>query len=440
LIQTLRHPGILAFLLLLLVWPTYSYGQSKKDLEDKRKKLIRDIQVTDKLLKKTTQNKEAVYDRYLALQNQIESRESLIQTIGEEVTAADEAIARNTGVVQSLSQDIERMQEEYGRMVRNAYRRKTISNPLLYILSADDLNQAFRRWLFLRKYDQYRKQQADAIASTRAMLSRRIAELEKTRTEKANLLNAIQSQKTILTLSLSDKEVLLKTLQKDESRLKQDLQKKQQAHESLNQAIENIIQEEVRKRIEESRKVKPPPPPPPAPAPAKPQEKVNAAPVAAAPKEDRPPPSAPVAEAIPDDHLSQFFRQRRGKLPWPVDNGFISRAYGRQKHPTIKNIEISNNGIDILTEESSEVHAICDGRVAGVQYIPGHDYTVILQHGTYYTVYSNLSETNLAKGNQVKSKQTIGKVSTNPITGSSELHFELWLEKERLNPAAWIRR
>jgi septal ring factor EnvC (AmiA/AmiB activator) len=430
--------------MLLITWPGAVFAQSKKDLEDKRKKLIKDIQVTDKLLKKTTQNKEATYDRYLALQNQIESRESLIQTIGIEITAADEEIARNAGVIESLTQDIERMQDEYGKMVRGAFRRKTLSNPLLYILSAENLNQAFRRWLFLRKYDQYRKQQADAIAFTRNMLAKRIADLEKTRTEKTNLLNSLQSQKTILTFSLADKDLLLKTLQKDETRLKQDLQKKQQTHESLNQAIENIIQEEVRLRIEEARKAKAAAPPP-APPPAKPAEKINAPPVSSV-REERPaaptvaaPAAAPEVSGL-DDRLSQYFRQRRGKLPWPVDNGFVSRTFGRQRHPTIKNIEISNNGIDILTEESSEVHAICEGRVAGVQFIPGHDYTVILQHGNYYTVYSNLSETNLTKGATVKAKQPIGKVSTNPITGSSELHFELWLEKERLNPAAWIKK
>jgi septal ring factor EnvC (AmiA/AmiB activator) len=417
----------------MLLIPFEAGAQSRKELEDKRKKLIRDIQLTDKLLKKTTATKEETYDRYLALQNQIESRESLIQTIGEELNAADEAISRNNAVVQSLSMDIQRMQDEYGQMVRSAFRRKTLSNPLLYLLSAESLNQAFRRWLFLRKYDQFRKKQAEAIAFTRDLLSKRITELEDTRKEKENLLAYLKGQRAMLTVSLVDKNILLTALEKDENKLKQDLQKKQQAHESLNSAIEKVIQEEVRKRVEEARKAKPPAPPPA----AKTQETVNAAPAKGA---------APAVAAgkaveadIPEDNISQFFRQRKGKLPWPVENGFIARPFGRQKHPTIKNIEVTNNGIDIRTEESAEVHAVCDGKVSYVQFIPGHDYTIIIQHGNYYTVYSNLAETKLSKGDNVKSRQSIGSVSTNPITGSSELHFELWFEKERMDPAGWIK-
>ena len=122
-----------------------------------------------------------------------------------------------------------------------------------------------------------------------------------------------------------------------------------------------------------------------------------------------------------------------------MENGFIARPFGRQKHPTLKNIEITNNGIDIKSTDDAPVKAVFDGKVAGVQYIPGHDYTVILQHGNYYTVYSNLSQTNLSKGQEVPAGALIGRVSTNPISGAAELHFELWREKERLNPASWIK-
>ena len=140
------------------------------------------------------------------------------------------------------------------------------------------------------------------------------------------------------------------------------------------------------------------------------------------------------------DNASVGFRQNKGRLPWPVEGGFIARGFGRQKHPTLKNIEITNNGIDIRTDEAAAVRAISDGTVAGVQFVPGHDYTVIIRHGNYYTVYSNLSETSLSKGDAVRAKQPIGRVSSNPITGASELHFELWHQKERLNPVGWIKK
>ena len=434
-------------LLQLVLFPMSVFSQSKKELEDKRKKIIRDIQSTERMIQKTAKTREATYDRYIALQNQIESREHLIQTIGAELSAADQGMARNSVVVQSLTEDITRMQNDYGRTLRAAYRRKSLSNPLLYLFSAESLNEAFQRWLFLRKYDRFRKQQAEAIEFTRNMLAKRNQELEQTRIEKENLLVSLQGQKNSLTNESAEKNEILKDLSKDEDRLKQDLQKKQTAHEALNQTIERVIQEEVRKQVEEARRTKPTPPPPsPAPVPASPQPKPAQRPAPASePPKPQPAQPKPAPENAPeiqadDDGLSIVFRQNRGRLPWPVEDGFIARGFGRQKHPTLKNIEITNNGIDIRTNESAAVRAIYEGVAAGVQFIPGHDYTVIIRHGNYYTVYSNLGETSLSKGDVVRSKQVIGRVSNNPITGASELHFELWRQKERLNPAIWIKK
>lgn len=423
-----RSTGLLrhAFAVLLLVLPLIAFPQSKKELEERRKKLIRDIEVTGKMLKKTTRTKEATYDRYITLQSQIERRENLIETIGREIAAAENSIERNSEVIASLNLDIQKMQAEYGRTIRSAYRRKTLSNPLLFLLSAESLNQAFRRWLFLRKYDEFRRKQAEAIVFTKEMLAKKVASLEDTRRDKENLLISLRSQKTMLTVEMSNKNDLLRTLAQDETRLRSDLQRKEAAHEALNQAIERVIQEEVRKRVEESRRTRPA-------TPSRPNANTS---TASAGNTAATEPAAVMEE----DNTSRSFSQRRGQLPWPVDDGFISRSFGRQKHPTLKNIEITNNGIDIRTDESAAVHAVFEGRVAGVQFIPGHDYTVILQHGNYYTVYSNLAETSVAKGDWVKSRQQIGRVSNNTITGTSELHFELWNQKERVNPAGWIRK
>jgi septal ring factor EnvC (AmiA/AmiB activator) len=426
--------------LVMLAFMLFAAGsveaQSKKQLENRRKRLIQEISVTDKLLKKTTQTKEATYDRFIALQNQIQQRERLIRTINAELDAAEVEIARNAAVTSALSDDLEGMRAEYGRLVRNAYRRKMQTNPLLFILSAGDLNQAFRRWLFLQRYDRLRKEQADAIAFTQNILQQKIVALENTHREKERLLASLNGQRTTLNTELADKDAMLKTLARDESRLRKELETKEQAHEQLNSAIEKIIQEEVRKSVEAARKPKPAAASP-APKTEKPAAGSTKATAGAKPAD----PAVTDPEIAPvEDRTTLDFRRSRGRLPWPVESGFIARSFGRQKHPTIRNIEITNNGIDIRTDASAVVRAVYGGKVAGVQFIPGHDYTVILQHGNYYTVYSNVSETPLAKGQEVQAKQVIGRVSNNPITGASELHFELWHQKERLNPALWIRR
>jgi septal ring factor EnvC (AmiA/AmiB activator) len=138
--------------------------------------------------------------------------------------------------------------------------------------------------------------------------------------------------------------------------------------------------------------------------------------------------------------VSKEFQGNRGKLPWPVKNGIITGHFGRQPHPTIPNIEIVNNGIDIQTDQGAPVRSVFEGTVVGTQYVPGFDYMVILQHGDYYTVYSNLAELSVKKGDKVAIRQNIGKVSTDSKTNTSEVHFEIWKEKTRLNPQEWVGR
>lgn len=405
----------------LLFWMLPSgMAQNRQELEEKRKRLLREIAMTNSLLEKTSRNKAATLDRYTTLQKQIERRERLIQTLNAEIAAAEAAIVRNIAVVASLEQDIEIMRADYARTVRQAYRRKSLTNPLLFVLSADNLNQAFRRWLFVRKYDRFRKTQADAITSTRQALQIRTATLENTRRQQEELLHSLQQQRQTLGAELQEKERLLRTLKSDEERLRADLKKQQTQHEALNTAIERIIQEEVRKQA------------------ARREEAAIATPPAGGAA------SAPVAEDAPlpigkEDVTTINFRQNRGRLPWPVQNGYISRRYGRQKHPTLANIEIDNKGIDIRTEERAPVKAVHDGIVSGIQYVPGHENTVIVQHGDFYTVYSNLNEVNLSKGARVKAGQVIGRVNTNPISNAAELHFEVWHQTQRLDPSKWLK-
>lgn len=448
-----RGRGVVRFLTLLvaafLLFASTLPAQSKKELEQKRQKIMRDIETTDRMLKKTTQTKEATYDRFVALQSQIKSRENLIQTLTDEISAAEFEIEQNKNKIASLQADIARMREDYSRMLRSAYRRKSLSNSLLFLLSADNFNQAFRRWLFLRKYDRYRKQQGDILTAAQAALTQRIAAIRETREEKSRLLSSLTGQKVTLNTELSEKNELIQALTKDETRLKSDLLKKQSAYEVLNRAIEKTIEEEVEKRIEAGKKNKPAPPKEKESPPAVTEKKKESPAVITVvkPKEaPANPPPAPEAAPESDERISESedmvsgeFRRKRGKLPWPVERGFISRSFGRQKHPTLKNIEITNNGIDIRTEEASAVNAVFGGKIAGVQFIPGHNYTIIVQHGDYYTVYSNLSDAYVKKGDTVNAQQPLGKVSSNPITGATELHFELWREKERLNPAGWIK-
>jgi septal ring factor EnvC (AmiA/AmiB activator) len=434
-----------------LLQPVILVAQNKKNLEDKRKKLTKEIEITSKLLDKTKQNKSAVYERFVTLQNQIDRREDLIQTIENEIVESENTILRNTGVIAALNEDVSKMRSEYGQILRTSYRLKALNNPLMFLLSAENLNQAYRRWIFLRNYNKYRVGQAEAIAFTQSVLSKKIVSLGRVKSEKEQLLMEMQGQKGTLTTELTDKNIMLQTLSTDEVKLRNELEQKQKTKAALDNSIERTIAEEERKKDEitvaKNKKKATPAAPKPDNSPPK-EPEIAPKPIDKPTKltaEPAPKPQKVVVAEVPEkvveeeDMTSQSFQKLRGRLPWPVDGGFIARAYGKQKHPTLKNIEITNNGIDIRSSEEAPVRSVFEGKVAGVQYIPGHDYTVIIQHGNYYTVYSNLSETNLSKGDIVAAGSLVGKVSTNPISGAAELHFELWREKERLNPASWIK-
>ncbi len=407
-----------------VVWslflPTFGAAQSRQELEEKRKRLLREISVTTELLNKTKRDKTTALDRYTTLQKQITQRERLVRLLNNEIAAAEATIERNLQVVASLQRDIEDMRADYARTVRHAYRRKSLSYPLLFLLSADNLNQAFRRWLFLRKYDRYRKAQAEAIAQTQQALQHRAAVLEKTQEQQKHLLNDLQLQYQTLSAELREKERLLRALKADEERLQADLKRQQASHEALNATIERIIREEVRRQA------------------ARKEETLATDLGGLSPEAETAPERTAALDAFAN--LTQRFKQSRGHLSWPVQKGYVSRSFGRQKHPTLPNIELDNKGIDIRTQEEAAVRAVYEGVVSGVQYVPGHENTVILQHGDYYTVYSNMVEVRVNTGVKVKGGQVIGKVGKNPISNAPELHFEIWYRTQRLNPSSWLKQ
>ena len=405
---------LLLTLALLLVTVAGFAQQSRKELEEKRKKLLRDIEQTSSLLQQTKQDKAATLSRYVTLQKQISKRQQLVETLQEEMSFLLNNIERTATVVVALNDDIERLKSEYVKIARHAYRQKLTHSNWLFLFSAKSFNDAFRRWQYLRQYDRYRQRQARLILDTQQTLLDKIKALEDRKLEKERLLSTEQRQSRMLGMEMQAKNQLLEELKGDEARLARDLEGKQAAANKLNKAIEKVIREEMERIRREERSA-------------------AAAASAATPGKAVKPTATPEVASI-----SSEFQGNRGKLPWPVKNGVITGHFGRQPHPSIPNIEIVNNGIDIQTDEGAPVRAVFEGTVVGTQFIPGFDYMVILQHGSYYTVYSNLEEVSVKKGDKVTIRQAIGKVSTDRKTNTSEVHFEIWKEKTRLNPQEWV--
>lgn len=388
---------------------TISAQESRNELEDRRKQLLAEIKENNDLLASIKKDKEAKLSRYFALRSQIQKRQQLVSTLSEELTYADAAIVRVDEVITALGGDIERLKTEYAQMLRIAYRHRLNGSFLSFLFSANSFNDAFRRWQYLRQYDRYRKRQAQLIVETQEELVARSQQLENERIEKEQLLLSAEEQQVLLAREMGQMDELITNLKKDESKVATALKSQQEDHQKLNDMIEKIIFDEMARKRKEARQPEA---------------------LQADEKESTP---APEAVAVVD---AANFVKNKGRLPWPVKKGVITRYFGTQAHPTIKSVEITNNGIDISTDSGMEVQAIFSGEVVGVQYVPGYKNTLILQHGPYYTVYSNLDEATVGRGDVVAAGQTVGKMGA----ADAELHFEVWREKQKLNPVHWIQR
>jgi septal ring factor EnvC (AmiA/AmiB activator) len=396
------------FFLLFAIAPLSA--QERNELEQQRQRLIKEIKETELALQETKENKAVTLDQYLTLQSQIQKRKALIGTLKEEIDAADVAIDEANQQLQQLNTELNRLKEEYANTIRKAYQLKLNNSFMAFLFSADNFNDAYRRWQYLRQYDSSRKRQAQEIIATQNQLMERSERLAVQKTEKEQLLLSHQKQNSLLSGELSDKNKILKALNTSESQLITALNEQQEAHDALNNAIEKIIRNEMAKRARSSRSAS-----------------GSNEPSSSSNLNDTPESDAP---------LSSNFSKNKGKLPWPVKKGYITRKFGKQPHPQVRSIQITNNGIDITTDAKAKVYPIFDGEVAGTQFIPGYLNTVIVKHGNYYTAYSNLDQIYVKRGDKVSPDKSIGIVGTK----KPEVHFEIWLGKKRLNPSKWVAK
>lgn len=420
---------VLLLLLGLSLWMHEGFAQTRKDLEDKRRKLIEEIDQTNTRLSATRKDKNAALQVFLTLQSQVKKREQLINTLHQEIAFNEESILRTNDVLVALQDDVQRLKQEYTQTLRLALRHKLNQSYLVFLLSAETLNTAIRRWQYIRQYQRYRKRQAKMIAETQKTLQAKTIQLERRIREKEKLLGGVEQQKQNLSVELQDKDKALKSLKADEKVLLKELTNRQKSHNQLNRVIENVIQQEMLAQRKKARSAEAlANANNPAPVTVLPSTKTDRATAKATVKETDPPPSA-------EDVLATgSFGARRGRLGWPVDQGRIVQGFGTFQHPKYKDVKVSNSGLDIGTVPAGKVRSVFEGKVVGAQFINGYQYTVIVQHGTYYTVYSNLASVSIKRGDTVGSGQEIGQVGTE----KPEMHFEVWRDKQKLNPATWL--
>lgn len=403
-----------SFLIFLLVISATlgASAQTKTELEKKRARLQKEISQTNKELQSTKKSRSSATAQLNALKKKIELREELIRTINSEISDINSQITATSREIDSLEQRMAVLRESYADMILFAQRNRNSYQKLMYLFASDDFNQALKRVRYLHQYSESRKVQAAGIDSAQQALEVRKTGLEAKKEEKTALRTAQLEQKESLKKEQIEKDKLVAGLRSKERQLKKDLAQKQRAKKQLDKAIDELI----RKEIEEAKKR-----------------------AAAAGKKNVT--SANVFTLTPEaKKLSASFAGNKGSLPWPVSSGRIVSSFGDHAHPELKGITIHNNGVDIRTEKGADIRSVFSGEVTGVITIPGANSAVIIRHGEYLTVYSNLAAVYVKKGEKVTTKQSIGKAYTDPEEGNSEVHLEIWKGTAKLDPAQWLAR
>jgi len=389
----------------------------KEKLQKTKKQLEEEIRYTTDLLEQTQKTKQTSLNRLQILNKQIRSRESLIDAINRELNQVQTDIVVENHQIEQMSKDLTLLKSDYARMIYHAYRMMNGQNKLMFIFSAKDFNQGYRRLRYYQQYASYRRRQAERIQSTQIAINSKRKELEIVKNQKLALIMSQEQEKKKLDREKLEKARTVKELSSKEKKLISSLKTKQQAALKLENEIQKLIAEEI--RASEAR-------------------------VRTGEKDDKlktgsKSPVRGTLELTPKEReLSNSFAANRGRLPWPCDKGFISSAFGEHMHPVLEYVKVKNNGIDIITEKGSLVKSVFNGKVSRVMSFPNLNKVVILRHGDYLTVYSNLSEVAVRDGQEVTTKQTIGRVYINPEDMKSELHFEIWRGKVIQNPEDWL--
>lgn len=393
-------------------------SQSKEVLQSKKAQIQKEIQLTNKLIKKAKKEKNQSINILSTLNKQIESRGEIVKTLDLEIKMTIVQIENLKAEIKDTKQSIQNQQnlldtlkKEYALMIRHAYHNRNSYDRLAFIFSAQSYNQAFKRIRYLQEYSQFRQKQVKEIKEVERQLSEELLSLKRqkvlltvAKNERNAMLGESQIEINLLTQEKQSQNTFLSSLRKREKKLKKDLSKQQQLAKTLENKIKKIIAEEIRKA----------------------KEKANVG-------------GGITLSLTPEEQqLADNFSSNKGKLPWPVERGVIIERFGIQPHPVLRGIETLNNGVKITTEEGSFVRAIFEGKVSRIIDIPGSGKAVIISHGDYFTVYSNLIEVFVKRGQTVGLKEDIARVFTKSSNKESITELQIWKGSEKLDPSSWL--
>jgi len=388
------------FIIILLIHNAL-IAQSREELEERKQKNLEELRYTNQLLEKVKKNKKSSIQELMIINKRIELRNNIINSIKNEIIELNNILEEKRIVINLLEDDLEKLKKEYAKILVYTYKNLRAYNKIMFILSAKNFNQAYKRIKYLNQYSEYRKKQAKIIQEIQIIIKKERKSIKQKILDKEILVSNKKEEKIKLSNEKDESKMMISQLKSKESRLLEKIEEKKRLTANIENQIQKIIEEEARKKKGKNLYYK-----------LTPEERI----------------------------ISDNFSNNKGKLPWPTRRGIITNEFGKHEHPVLRGVYVNNNGVDITTTKGESVRAIFKGEVSKVIAIKGSNYTVIIRHGNFLTVYNNLVNVRVKTGDKVDVKEIIGDVYYNKDDESSVLHIEIWNELEKLNPEIWLAK
>lgn len=410
------------FTVIILLITSVSLAQvDQEELERKKAKLLKEIQEKEAQLQSVRSKEKSVVKLLQIQKEKIGLKESLINTTAKQTKVISNNIYLNQREVNKLNKELKELKEDYAEMIVKSYKSRSTQSRVMFLLSAENFAQAYKRMQYMKQYNSYRKMQAEEIKKKTTSLKDYNAKLSGQKTEKEELLAEQEKQRQELVKEKLDQEKIANSLKKDKKQIAAEIKKKQQETKKIDAQIQKLIKDAIaeanRKAAEANRKANP---------------KTTTAAETKAIETSAKIVLTPEAKLVSDN-----FKANKGRLPWPVEKGAITLGYGNQSHPVYKSLVVHNSGIEITTESGANARAVFAGEVTKVIVISPLNKAVCVQHGDYFTVYQNLSSVNVSAGDKVTAKQSLGKIRTN-TEGKTVLKFMVSQNTTYSNPQQWI--
>ncbi len=383
-------------------------SDKQKRLEEKRQTLLEEIKQINTLLFNTKKEEKSVLTQVEDLNSRISSRQNLIRVTNQQANFLTREINDNLNKMGLLRNELKELKMDYAKMITKSYKSKSQQNRIMFLFSSENFLQAYKRLQYMKQYTKHRKKQGENIKEKTVLLQKLNTDLIEQKKNKQQLIEDNKIAKSKLTKEKKDQETLIASLKKDEGKFAKQIRNKQREANRIDKQIEVLI----KAAIAASNK---------------------ASGVKTITKK-----SSTFALTAEAKALAVSFTNNKGKLPWPLKKGVVVKRFGTTRHPQLPNITTYCSGVEIATNSNARARAIFEGEVMEIQKIKGANKAIYIRHGNYITIYQNITNLLVKKGDKVVTKQKLGTVFTNTNTGKTILKFLVYKNADKMNPADWI--